>query len=410
MEGATLDCRDARQRAAGGTRSGGNLFALCLVGGANCIASLSSFGLRAVGIGYRRLPRIPVHGPKDDRGPVRTPCVLSTGTAELRSGDEHAGRRSSLTGVGERISPGTLSPVAYELGIRQGADVFEIDVVMTRDGHLPGTRTISPSRPMSAATRSLPTDAPGRTVDGHQQHGWFTEDFASPNSPCCGRSSPARHPIDGARRIHRCPPPRDPDSAGLAGERPRLRRGAEARGQVAGVLSPRPDCRWRSRSSRPRRRPRTRHRVTRRDSCPSTTAFLVRLRGPRRHQPACLLVEENLPARVPGHPEWTYAEAIAPPAWRRRRDTSMRSGPAGPSFLGTPDGRPRGPGRRLHRRPRRRPAPGPLDLPPRTCSCPPTCASVRTRPGWRSAGQVAAYVDAGPHRDHRSPGPGSARR
>jgi len=67
---------------------------------------------------------------------------------------------------------------AYELAIRQGADVIEPDLVMTRDGvlivrhenEIGGTTDIA-DRPAFAARRTT------KTIDGQTVTGWFTEDF-----------------------------------------------------------------------------------------------------------------------------------------------------------------------------------------------------------------------------------------
>lgn len=67
---------------------------------------------------------------------------------------------------------------AYELAIRQGADVIEPDLVPTSDGHLVARHeneisetTDVADRPEFAARRAT------KTIDGRAQTGWFTEDF-----------------------------------------------------------------------------------------------------------------------------------------------------------------------------------------------------------------------------------------
>ncbi|ALL14598.1 glycerophosphodiester phosphodiesterase [Caulobacter henricii] len=68
--------------------------------------------------------------------------------------------------------------LAYELGIEQGCDFIEPDLVPTRDGHLVarheneigGTTEIA-SRPEFAARKAT------KTIDGESVTGWFTEDF-----------------------------------------------------------------------------------------------------------------------------------------------------------------------------------------------------------------------------------------
>ncbi|MFC7378532.1 glycerophosphodiester phosphodiesterase family protein [Brevundimonas sp. GCM10030266] len=67
---------------------------------------------------------------------------------------------------------------AYELAIRQGADVIEPDLVMTRDGvlvvrhenEIGGTTDVA-AHPEFAARRTT------KTIDGLAVTGWFTEDF-----------------------------------------------------------------------------------------------------------------------------------------------------------------------------------------------------------------------------------------
>ena len=70
---------------------------------------------------------------------------------------------------------------AYRLGIEQGADYVEPDLVMTRDGvliarhenEISGTTNVA-DRPEFADRRT------SKTVDGRQLTGWFTEDFTLP--------------------------------------------------------------------------------------------------------------------------------------------------------------------------------------------------------------------------------------
>lgn len=70
----------------------------------------------------------------------------------------------------------TLS--AYRLGIEQGADFIEPDLVQTKDGHLvcrheneiAGTTDVA-SRPEFAARKTV------KVIDGERFEGWFTEDF-----------------------------------------------------------------------------------------------------------------------------------------------------------------------------------------------------------------------------------------
>jgi glycerophosphoryl diester phosphodiesterase len=68
--------------------------------------------------------------------------------------------------------------MAYRLGVEQGADFIEPDLVATRDGHLvvrheneiAGTTDVA-SRPEFAARKTA------KTIDGEKVEGWFTEDF-----------------------------------------------------------------------------------------------------------------------------------------------------------------------------------------------------------------------------------------
>ncbi len=67
---------------------------------------------------------------------------------------------------------------AYELGIRQGADAFEIDVVPTRDGHLVARHENDLTG--STDVRAHPEFADGRItkeIAGLRHTGWFAEDF-----------------------------------------------------------------------------------------------------------------------------------------------------------------------------------------------------------------------------------------
>lgn len=67
---------------------------------------------------------------------------------------------------------------AYDLAIREGADVIEPDLVPTRDGHLvarheneiSGTTDVA-SHPEFADRKTT------KTIDGQTETGWFTEDF-----------------------------------------------------------------------------------------------------------------------------------------------------------------------------------------------------------------------------------------
>jgi len=67
---------------------------------------------------------------------------------------------------------------AYELGARMGADYIEPDLVPTRDGHLVARHENEISVTTDVAERPEFADRhSGRTIDGRERHGWFTEDF-----------------------------------------------------------------------------------------------------------------------------------------------------------------------------------------------------------------------------------------
>lgn len=69
---------------------------------------------------------------------------------------------------------------AYELGIRQGADAFEIDVVPTRDGVLIARHENDLSGSTDIAQHAAFADRrTTKTVNGHEITGWFSEDFTT---------------------------------------------------------------------------------------------------------------------------------------------------------------------------------------------------------------------------------------
>jgi glycerophosphoryl diester phosphodiesterase len=78
----------------------------------------------------------------------------------------------------------------YELAIELGADVFEPDIVVSRDGALVARHEKELSRSTDIASR--PQFADRRTtkeVDGAELTGWFTETSPSPSCAPCAPSS-----------------------------------------------------------------------------------------------------------------------------------------------------------------------------------------------------------------------------
>lgn len=67
---------------------------------------------------------------------------------------------------------------AYELGARMGADAVELDVVMTRDGHLVARHENDITHSTDVVSHPEFADRQAtKTVDGLTRTGWFTEDF-----------------------------------------------------------------------------------------------------------------------------------------------------------------------------------------------------------------------------------------
>ncbi len=67
---------------------------------------------------------------------------------------------------------------AYALAVEQGADVVELDLVMTRDGVLVARHENEISGTTDVATRPAFADRrTTKTIDGVETTGWFTEDF-----------------------------------------------------------------------------------------------------------------------------------------------------------------------------------------------------------------------------------------
>ncbi|WP_294309783.1 glycerophosphodiester phosphodiesterase family protein, partial [uncultured Sphingomonas sp.] len=67
---------------------------------------------------------------------------------------------------------------AYDLAIREGADVIEPDLVPTKDGHLVARHENEISGTTDVASHSEFADRKTtKTIDGQTETGWFTEDF-----------------------------------------------------------------------------------------------------------------------------------------------------------------------------------------------------------------------------------------
>ncbi|HPF80672.1 glycerophosphodiester phosphodiesterase family protein [Nostocoides australiense] len=85
---------------------------------------------------------------------------------------------------------------AYELGIRLGADAFEIDVVPTTDGHLVARHENELSVSTDVATRrGFAERRTTKLIEGAAQDGWFAEDFTLVEL----RQLLARQPLRGLR-------------------------------------------------------------------------------------------------------------------------------------------------------------------------------------------------------------------
>lgn len=106
---------------------------------------------------------------------------------------------SLLIGQGEAMSAETAKPLsspiviahrgasgerpehtlaAYDLAIREGADVIEPDLVPTKDGHLVARHENEISGTTDAASHPEFADRKTtKTIDGQTETGWFTEDF-----------------------------------------------------------------------------------------------------------------------------------------------------------------------------------------------------------------------------------------
>jgi len=131
--------------------------------------------LLAVAVGLLVTSSIPTsagaHGP--DRGPDRADrWAQSPGTLGP------PGRRAVYAHRGASGYRPEHTRGAYELAIRQGADVIEPDLVLTKDGvlvdrhenEISGTTDVADHPEFADRKRTA-------TIDGQQVTGWFTEDF-----------------------------------------------------------------------------------------------------------------------------------------------------------------------------------------------------------------------------------------
>lgn len=117
------------------------------------------------------------------RFPLRTTliaAVLIFGQSEAMSADL-AKPLSSPIVIAHRGASGqrpehTLA--AYDLAIREGADVIEPDLVPTKDGHLVARHENEISGTTDVAAHPEFADRKRtKTIDGQTETGWFTEDF-----------------------------------------------------------------------------------------------------------------------------------------------------------------------------------------------------------------------------------------
>lgn len=230
---------------------------------------------------------------------------------------------------------------AYELGIRQGADAFEIDVVMTRDGVLVARHesniaqsTDIAGRPEFASARAT------KQVEGLTQTGWFTEDLTWAQvqqlraiEPLPGLRSSAHDGEWGIASLTEILDLRSRLSAelgrpvGLKLEvkspeyfteiglpiEPAL---IEALGAVQALGADSPV-----------------------EVMSFDYGFLVRLRGLGVDNGLVFLVEGDPHRPVPGHPEWTYGRAVRPAALAEAAQVVTAIGPGRRVlFPGAPEG------------------------------------------------------------------------
>ncbi len=117
------------------------------------------------------------------RFPLRTTLIVASalmGQGEAMSA-EPAKPLSSPIVIAHRGASGerpehTLA--AYDLAIREGADVIEPDLVPTKDGHLVARHENEISGTTDVAAHPEFADRKTtKTIDGQTETGWFTEDF-----------------------------------------------------------------------------------------------------------------------------------------------------------------------------------------------------------------------------------------
>ena len=117
------------------------------------------------------------------RFPLRTTLIAASvvmGQGEAMSADAPKPLSSPIV-IAHRGASGerpehTLA--AYDLAIREGADVIEPDLVPTKDGHLVARHENEISGTTDVASHSEFADRKTtKTIDGQTETGWFTEDF-----------------------------------------------------------------------------------------------------------------------------------------------------------------------------------------------------------------------------------------
>lgn len=117
------------------------------------------------------------------RFPLRTTLIAASvvmGQGEAMSADPAQSLSSPIV-IAHRGASGerpehTLA--AYDLAIREGADVIEPDLVPTRDGHLVARHENEISGTTDVASHPEFADRKtAKTIDGQTETGWFTEDF-----------------------------------------------------------------------------------------------------------------------------------------------------------------------------------------------------------------------------------------
>lgn len=205
---------------------------------------------------------------------------------------------------------------AYELGIRQGADAFEIDVVMTRDGVLVARHesniahsTDIARRPDFASLRAT------RAVEGLTQTGWFTEDLTWAEvqrlravEPLPALRSTAHDGEWGIASLEQILQLRSRLSEEL-GRPVGLKLEVKSPEYFTEIGLPIEPALIESLGAAHALGGESPVEVMSFDF-----GFLARLRGLGVENGLVFLVEEDPHRRVPGHPEWTYGRALRPPA------------------------------------------------------------------------------------------------